>query len=313
MELREIQKKYLSPQNISKLKNLELKAKFIVEGFITGLHKSPYHGFSVEFSEYKPYNQGEDIKSIDWKVFAKTDKLFSKKYEEETNLRNYILLDVSDSMRYPIQKNSLSKLEYSIYLSAALFYLMLKQKDAISLCLFDENINKFLPPKSLRSHLLRILTELDKELQNQEIFTRKTATEKVLYKLAARIKQRGLIVLISDLFTPRKSAKELLRGLRYLKHQKHELLIFHITDKKTELDFDFPNRPLVLQDLETAEKIKVEPAKIKEEYQKNIKIFFEEIKKQCVNWQIDFIETDLQTPYDKVLFNYLVKRKKINK
>ncbi len=313
MEIRELQKKYLTPQHISKLKNLEFKARFIVEGFITGLHKSPYHGFSVEFSEYKPYNQGEDIKTIDWKVFARTDKLFSKKYEEETNLRNYILLDVSDSMRYPAEKNKISKLEYSIYLTAALFYLMLKQKDAISLTLFDEDLRKFLPPKALRSHLLRILSELDNELRNQELFTRKTATEKVLYKLAPRIKQRGLIILISDLFSPEKNIKELLRGLKYLKHQKHELLIFHITEKSTEINFEFPNRPLLLKDLETGEKIKVEPAKIKEEYSRNVTTFFQEIKKQCTHWQIDFIETDINQPYDKVLFNYLVKRKKIRK
>ena len=302
----ETQKKYLNPKYIATLKNLELKAKTIVEGFITGLHKSPYHGFSVEFSEYKPYNKGEDLKTIDWKLFAKTDKLFSKKYEEETNLRCYLLVDVSDSMRYPT--TGLSKLEYSIYLAAALSYLMINQKDAVSLTLFNDKITKFLPPKALNTWTLNILYELDKELQNKELFTHRTATHKILYELAPRLKQRGLIILISDLFNPENTLKDLLRGLKYLKHNKHEVIIFNVVDKPTEIDFQLPNSPVILKDLETAETLKINPLQIRENYKRKVNSFFSEIKKQCLNWQIDFVEADINQPYDKVLLKYLIKR-----
>ncbi|MFW5659590.1 MAG: DUF58 domain-containing protein, partial [Bacteroidota bacterium] len=196
------QQQYLDPLVVSKLKHIEMKARLIVEGFITGLHRSPYHGFSVEFAEHRPYNAGESLRNIDWKVYGKTDKLFTKKYEEETNLRCHIVLDVSDSMRYPNQqKGRLSKLEYSAYLAAAMAYLMLKQRDAFGLTLFDTDMQLHMPPKAKQSWLVQTLVALENVVKEQEIFVHRTATPEVLHQLAKKVGRRGFVILLTDLFT----------------------------------------------------------------------------------------------------------------
>lgn len=309
-----VQIKYLDPLVVSKLKNIEVKARLIVEGFITGLHKSPYHGFSVEFAEHRPYNTGEPLRNIDWKVFAKSDKLYVKRYEEETNMRCHIVLDVSDSMRYPVDSaDTLSKIEYGAYLTAALSYLMISQKDAAGLTLFDENIQYFSPPKAKLSYLVPMFVKLQEVVNERQLFTHKTATAQALHQIAAKIQRRGFVVLITDLFTNMHEINELFPALQRLRHSNHEVLIFHLLDKKTEEFFNFPNQPLILKDLETGEEIRVQPEQIKNQYRTIMSNFIEQVKKKCRELQVDFFEIDIQKPYDKALLDYVVKRKQLVK
>ncbi|MEM6342592.1 MAG: DUF58 domain-containing protein [Bacteroidota bacterium] len=301
--------KYLDPLVVGRLKNIEIKAKLIVEGFITGMHKSPYHGFSVEFAEHRPYNAGESLKNIDWKVFGKTNKLYSKKFEEETNLRCQVVLDVSDSMRYP--QKGMTKLEYGAYLAAALQYLMIGQRDAAGMTLFDESIQFSAPPKSKYSWLVPIFKKLEEVVASTELFTRKTATAKVLHEIAMKFHRRSFVVLITDLFNQQEDSDELFKALQHLRHEKHEVLVFHLLDRPTEEDFDFPNRPVILKDLESGEKIEVSPHQIRDQYQSLMRKFKARFKQKCYEFKIDFIEVDIQQAYDKVLTDYLVKRRSI--
>lgn len=300
---------YLDPLVVRKLKNIEVKAKMIVEGFITGMHRSPYHGFSVEFAEHRPYNSGESLKNIDWRVYGKTDKLFVKRYEEETNLRCQVVLDISDSMRYPVNSDTqLSKLEYGGYLAAAIQYLMIGQRDAAGLTLFDEKIVYNAPAKSRYSWLIPQFVELEKIVQNANLFTHKTATASVLNQLAVKFHRRSFIVLITDLFSTVEKQEELFRALQHLRHAKHEIIVFHLLDKKTELSFDFPNRPLLLKDLETGETVEVLPNQIREEYQRLTSQLTASFKRKCYELNVDFVETDIAQSYEKTLTDYLVKR-----
>lgn len=301
--------KYLDPVVVSKLKHIEIKAKRIVEGFITGLHKSPYHGFSVEFAEHRPYNPGESLKNVDWKVYGKTNKLFSKKYEEETNLRCQVVLDVSDSMRYP--QKGMSKLEYGAYLSAALQYLMIGQRDAAGMTLFDEEIRFYAPAKSRYSWLVPMFKKLEEVANSTEYFTHKTATAKVLHQVAMKFHRRSFVVLITDLFNQHDAQDELFKSLRHLRHEKHEVLVFHLLDRKTEQNFEFPNRPIILKDLETGEKLEVLPHQIKDKYQEMMKAYNTKFKQKCYEFNIDFIEVDIAQSYEKVLTDYLVKRRSL--
>ncbi len=301
--------KYLDPVIVSKLKHIEIKAKLIVEGFITGLHKSPYHGFSVEFAEHRPYNVGESLRNIDWKVYGKTDRLFSKRYEEETNLRCQVVLDVSDSMRYPTE--GISKLEYGSYLAAALQYLMVQQRDAAGMTLFDDDLRYYAPAKSRYSYLMPIFAKLEEVVSQKDYFTRRTATAKVLHQVAMKFHRRSFVVLITDLFGQEAHSDELFKALQHLRHEKHEVLVFHLMDQKTEQNFDFPNRPLILKDLETGEKIEVQPNQIRDEYRQLVTSNKARFKQRCYEYGMDFVEVDIAKPYDKVLTDYLVKRRKI--
>ncbi|TAE54719.1 MAG: DUF58 domain-containing protein [Bacteroidetes bacterium] len=300
--------KYLDPVVVSKLKNIEVKARTIVEGFITGMHKSPYHGFSVEFAEHRPYNPGETLRNVDWKVYGKTDKLFSKKYEEETNLRCQVVLDISDSMRYP--QTGISKLEYGAYLSAALMYLMIGQRDAAGMTLFDEEIRFYAPARSRYSWLLPIFQRLEELLAGREFFTHRTATVKVLHQVAMKFHRRSLVVLITDLFNPGEDPDQFFKALQHLRHEKHEVLVFQLLDKETERDFDLPNRPVLLQDLESGEKIEVMPQQIRAHYRELMQSFSNTFHKRCNEYGIDFVEVDIRQPYDKTLTDYLVKRRR---
>jgi len=306
--------KYLDPIVVSKLKNIEIKAKLIVEGFITGLHKSPYHGFSVEFAEHRPYNPGESLRNIDWKVFGKTNKLYTKKYEEETNLRCQVVLDISDSMRYPDRKKNpdrLTKLEYGAYLSAALQYLMIGQRDAAGLTLFDEQMVFHAPPKAKYSWLIPMYTKLEEVAASTEYFTRKTATSKVLHQLAVKFSRRSFVVLITDLFNHTESQDDFFKALQHLRHAKHEVIVFHLLDRETEQDFNFPNRPIILRDLETGEKIEVKPHQIRDRYKQMMGDYKTRFKKKCYEFNIDFVEVDIAQSYEKVLTDYLVKRQSL--
>ncbi len=301
--------KYLDPVVVSKLKNIEVKAKLIVEGFITGMHKSPYHGFSVEFAEHRSYNVGEPLKNIDWKVYGKTDKLYSKRYEEETNLRCQVVLDISDSMRYPAE--GVSKLEYGAYLAAALQYLMMGQRDAAGLTLFDSDIRFYAPPKSRYSWLVPMYQELEKVVADKERFTHQTAAARVLHQVAKKFHRRSMVVLITDLFNPGESTDELFQALKHLRHEKHEVLVFHLLDRKTEDQFDFPNRPVILKDLESGEQLEVMPHEVREAYRNSMSAYLKRFKQRCFEFSIDFVEVDVAQSYEKALTDYLVKRRKV--
>ena len=289
----------LSPKIIYRLNNLFLKAKFVVEGFIVGLHKSPYHGFSVEFLEHRLYGSGDEIRHIDWKLWGKTDRYFVKQFEEETNLKSYLLIDQSLSMKYKSIKTD--KLEYAKLLAASIGYLMLKQQDAVGLTLFDDRIRLHIPPRSKRSHLHVILSQMEKIKAGPE-----THIATVLHQSAEAIKKRGLIILISDLLD---SPEEVLSGLQHFRYKGHEVIVFHILDPQ-ELNLDFTHRTR-FKDLESGDEIITEPWHIKIDYQNNMEKFCNFYKTQCRKNKIDYIRLSTNTSLDIALTEYLLKRKKL--
>lgn len=302
-------RRFLDPVFVSRLKNMELRARLIVEGFITGLHKSPYHGFSVEFAEHRPYNAGDELRHVDWKVYAKTDRPYVKQYEEETNLRHYVVLDTSPSMRYRYS-TGLSKLEYSAYLAAALHFLMVKQRDATGLIAFDEDVHTLLDPKSTQSYLRQILLTLER-LAASNPDGRRTRAASTLDKVAERIARRSLVVVLTDLFENVARHEALLKSLRHLRHKGHEVLVFHVLESETERQFRFPDVPMVFRDMETGEEISVQPAQIRENYTEAVRLFSENFRRRCLEQNVDFIEVDTAEPYDTALLAYLRKRNKL--
>ncbi len=289
----------LSEEVIAKLDKFKLKAKLIVEGFIIGLHKSPYHGFSVEFSDHRQYNPGDAIKNIDWKVYAKTNKYYIRRYEEETNLKAYILIDHSKSMGY--SSGNITKLDYAKNLAAALTYLMLNQQDASSLLTFTDKITAYIPPKSMKSYMNIIFNRIY-SLKPED----RTNTAEVLHSLAEKIKKRGLIILISDLID---DPEEILSGLQHFRHKKNEVILFHIRDKQ-EYMFDFQYETEFI-DAETDEKLLVNPWMIKSDYQKEYLKNTEYLKNKCFESKIEYNPIDTDTKYDEVLLQYLLKRIKL--
>ena len=298
-KVQEDYRRFLQPEVISKLSNLELKARLVVEGFITGLHRSPYHGFSVEFAEHRQYMPGDPIRNIDWKLFAKSDRYFVKEFEEETNLKAYILLDASASMGYTSSK--ISKLEYSRYLAASLTYLMLKQRDSVGLLVFDEGIRRYIPPKAARSHLNIILKELDSAEASE-----KTDVGGAFHELAERIKRRGLIIVISDLFD---EPDRLLVGLKHFRHKKHEVIVFHVLDPY-EKDFSY-SREAKFIDMETGEEILTNPWQVRGSYKERLGDFITDFRRECRESMIDYFPIDTSTSFDISLFAYLGKRAKL--
>ena len=309
MATQESARRYLDPVVVSHLKNMEMRARLIVEGFITGLHKSPYHGFSVEFAEHRPYNPGDELRHVDWKVFAKTDRHYLKQYEEETNLRHYVVLDTSPSMRYK-HSSGLTKLEYSSYLAAALHFLMVKQRDATGLIGFDDAVHTLIRPKSTHSTLRQILVKLEQLNQTPEA-TKRTSAAAVLNEVAERISRRSLVVVITDLFENIGEHEALLKALRHLRYRGHEILVFHVLESETERNFQFPDVPMVFRDMETGEELSLQPAQLKQNYAEAVKAFSDRFRKQCLGYNIDFIELDTAEPYDTALLAYLNKRKKL--
>jgi uncharacterized protein (DUF58 family) len=300
-------RRYLDPVIVSRLKNMELRARLIVEGFITGLHKSPYHGFSVEFAEHRPYNPGDELRHVDWKVFAKTDRHYVKQYEEETNLRHHVVLDTSPSMRYR-HSGQVTKLEYGAYLSAALHFLMVKQRDATGLIGFDETVHTQIVPKSTHTHLRLILGTLER-LVSGDVRDRRTSAASVLHEVAERIPRRSLVVIITDLFENIAAHDELLKSLRHLRHRGHEVLVLHVLESETERRFRFPDVPMLFRDMETGEEISLQPAQLRENYQEAVRVFSERFRRRCLENNIDFVEMDTAEPYDTALLAYLNKRK----
>lgn len=289
--------RYLDPKVISQLKGLDLIARLVVEGFLVGLHKSPYHGFSVEFAEHREYKPGDELKYMDWKVFGRTDRHYIKVFEEETNLKAYLIIDRSGSMGF--RSNGISKLEYVKYLASALSFLLLRQKDAVGLLLFSKQLDSYIAPSSRKNHLNIILKELDQLDPGGE-----TSLSSVLLELADKIKRRGLIIIFSDLFDDFESV---LKSLKIFRHKKNEVLVFQTLDK-AELLFPFKG-DMLLRDMETKEKINVDPQSIRKFYRGKIEQLISSYKKEFRNASIDYQFLITDTPYDKALLSYLAKRK----
>jgi uncharacterized protein (DUF58 family) len=292
-------RRFLDPVVVSKLATMELRARLVVEGFVTGMHKSPYKGFSVEFAEHRQYMPGDPLKHIDWKVYGRTDRFYIKEYEEETNLRGHILLDSSASMGYGA--DSISKLEYGRYLAAALIYLMLKQQDSVGLLIFDEKIREFVPPRSNPTQLHLLLSELDRARPSAE-----TDIGLALHELARRIKRRGLVVLISDLLD---DPDRVLPGLKHFRHMKHEVIVFHVLDPR-EVEFRF-DVDATFRDMETGELMTTEPFSIRGDYLRAVEEWMARLKRECAESRIDYVPIRTSTPYDRALFSYLEKRKRL--
>lgn len=307
----------LHSQRVKQFSKLELIAKQVVEGFITGLHKSPFHGFSVEFAEHRLYNTGESTRHIDWKLYAKTEKLFVKRYEEETNLRCQIVIDTSSSMYYPIMDNSneenVNKIGFSTYAAAALVHLLKKQRDAFGVSLFSDEVELHTETKSTTTHSQLVFTELDKLLKPLEKgVSKRSSGAQALHEIAEKISRRSLVILFSDMIeNSEKNQDDLWNALQHLKHNKHEVILFHVLDKKKEIEFDFENRPYRFVDLETGEELKLNPLEVREAYKKSMKTFEHDLKLKCGQYKIDLVEVDISQGFDQVLLPYLLKRKKL--
>jgi len=298
-------------QEIRQLANLELLARQVVEGFITGLHQSPFHGFSVEFAEHRLYNNGESVKNIDWKLFAKTDKLFVKQFEEETNLRSYLLLDTSSSMNYP--QKGLSKLQFSVYAIASLMYLFKKQRDAFGLGLFSDKIDWLSQARSTSTHLFYLFAELEKAYNQPRINTQ-TDLSNVIHHIAEEVHQRSMIIVFSDMLENSMNAEKtqaLFAALQHLKYNKHEVIIFNVSDYQHEIDFKFDNRPHHFVDMESGEEIKVHPGRVRESYRAALNQYRHELELKCAQYKVDIIDANIHEGYNHLLKTYLVKRNKV--
>ena len=298
--------------DVKQLDNLELLAKQVVEGFIIGLHKSPFHGFSVEFAEHRIYNQGESTRNIDWKVYARTDKMFVKKFEEETNLRAQIVIDTSSSMYFPRNRkdNELNKLEFSALAAASLMNLLKKQRDAFGLSLFDSQVNIHTKAKSSSTHYRLLISYLEK-LIKEDVDDKKTSVADTLHQIADSIHKRSLVIIFSDMFDKNEDSDALFSALQHLKYNKHEVVLFHVTDKKLEEEFEFENRPHEFIDMETGERIRLQSNQVREFYTEKLKSYKEALKLKCLQYRVDFVEADIRKGFNDVLEKYLVKRKKM--
>jgi uncharacterized protein (DUF58 family) len=299
--------KYLQPDVISKLANMELRARLVVEGFITGLHKSPYHGFSVEFAEHRQYMPGDEIRRLDWKVYGKTDRYYIKQYEEETNLSSTLILDASNSMSFSSapygkkKEQGISKLVYASYVAAALAYLMVQQRDAVGLTVYDQSIRTSLPPHATQAYLRKILLDLEHVQPGNG-----TGTAASLHRIAEQMQRRGLAVILSDLFD---DPSEVLAALKHFRHNHHEVLVLQILDP-LERSFAFGG-DAVFKDLESGEEMMSQPYHLQRAYQKEMQAFVERYKRECRENNIDYVLMDTATPFDTALFQYLTKRRRM--
>ncbi|MBU1698659.1 MAG: DUF58 domain-containing protein [Candidatus Eisenbacteria bacterium] len=293
---------HLDPLLVSKLQRLDLVARLVVEGFLTGLHRSPYHGFSVEFAEHRPYMPGDSLRHVDWKVYGKRDRYYVKKYEEETNLRAHLILDASASMGYKSGGAVFSKFDYGVRLAAALTYLMLHQQDSVGLLLFADQVLRFVPPRSAPSQLRLVLAELDKARVQGT-----TEIGQSLHHLAAQVRRRGLVILISDLMD---DPAKILSGLKHFRHRKHEVIVFHVLDP-AEIDFPFKEESVFI-DSETQEKLTTIPWEIADEYEARLAAWKKLYKKECADHHVDYVEIRTDMPFDLALLRYLEKRKKLH-
>lgn len=294
-------------------KNLELLARQVVEGFIAGMHKSPFHGFSAEFAEHKIYNQGESTKHIDWKLYAKTDRLYTKRYDEETNLRCHLILDNSSSMHYPesvnTSINNLNKAGFSVLACASLMHILKKQRDAVGLSIYGEHYDYYAPEKGSERHHQMLLNTLSSAVTIKPN-SKTTETYKYLHQIAEKIHRRSLIFVFTDMFQTSEEDEKLFEALRHLKHNKHEVILFHVFDKAKELSFDFDNRPKRFIDIETGEYINLYPDNIKENYETAVNHYFTNLKLRCGQYRIKYVEADIQRGFNSILTTYMIERQK---
>lgn len=302
---------FFKDYDLKGIENLDLFAKQVVEGFIIGLHKSPFHGFSVEFAEHRLYNSGESLKNIDWKLYARTDKLYSKKYEEETNLRCQIVIDQSSSMYFPREeKGNINKLRFSALAAAALMNLLKKQRDAFGLSLFDENVNLHTENKSNIRHYNLMLNYLYNVIIDDKL-NNKTLASKGLHEIAEKTHKRSLIIVFSDFMSSQEELDSLFSALLHLKYRKHEVILFQVADNSKEFELDYQNRPYLFIDMETEEKIRMHSQDFKKLYIEKIKKYKEELMNKCMQFNIDFVEADIAKGFYPILNSYLIKRNKM--
>lgn len=297
-------------EKISSFQHLELLAHQIVEGFISGMHKSPFHGFSAEFAEHKLYNAGESTKHIDWKLFAKTDRLYTKRYEEETNLRCHLIIDNSSSMHYPKLKSDQffyeSKIGFSVLASAVLMNLLKKQRDAVGLSLFSDTYEFYAPEKGSERHHRMILNQLEQLLEPQRT-TKSTDTISFLHQIAEKMHRRSLVILFTDMFQYEDEAK-LFAALQHLKHNKHRVVLFHVTDSKTELKFDYDNTPRKFIDMESGETVNIFADNVKKQYENEVAEYFKKIAATCAQNRIKYVPVSVGNDFEKILTTYLVEK-----
>ena len=302
----------LLTSHIADIQNFELLANQVVEGFITGMHKSPFHGFSVEFAEHRLYNTGESTRHVDWKLFAKTKKMFVKKYEEETNLRCHLIIDNSASMHYPIIKTptlqNLSKIGFSAIAAASLMELLKRQRDAVGLGIYSDGIDFYSAAKGSEKHRRLLLLQLEELLKKKSTATTDTYT--ALHEISEKIHKRSLIFVFTDMFQTNKKKTELFEALRHLKYNKHEVVLFHTYEGKTELSFDFDNAPKKFVDVETGEYINLHSENVKERYSKLMKKYVNELKMKCMQYKIDYVPVDIHKGFHQILISYLISRKR---
>mgnify|MGYP006122813573 FL=1 len=296
--------------------NLDLFAKQVVEGFITGLHKSPYHGFSVEFAEHRLYNSGESTRHIDWKLYARTDKLFNKRYEEETNLRCQIVLDTSSSMYYPNYENpsleNPNKILFSVYATAVLMNLLKRQRDAIGLSTFTHKLDFHSPNRTTQRHYRLLYNELDKLLKVNAIDQkRETASSEALHQISEMLHKRSMVMVFTDMIADDKDLEQQFEAFKHLKYNKHEVVLFYLTEPKTEIDLEFENKPHKFIDVESGQDIKLSPNQLKELYKEQAQNHIAELKLKCLQYKIDLVEVDINKGFEQILISYLLKRKKM--
>ncbi len=296
--------------------SLEFIARQVVEGFITGLHKSPFHGFSVEFAEHRQYNSGESIKHIDWKLFGRTDKLYVKRYEEETNLRCHIIIDNSSSMYFPVKPDvgidNPNKITFSIYAAAALINLLQRQRDAVGLSLFSDKIELSTRARSTSVHMKYLYTEMEKMLEPIATNVRKpTRASEALHQIADMIHKRALVIIFSDMLEREGDLDEMFSALQHIRYNKHEVVHFHVVDKAKEIDFDFEYRPYNFIDMESGEEMRLSPLELRKQYAESANAFVQELKLRCGKYMIDFVPADINAGFRQILHPYLLKREKL--
>lgn len=299
--------------NVSGFKNLELLAKQVVEGFIAGMHKSPFHGFSAEFAEHKIYNQGESTRHIDWKLYAKTDKLYTKRYDDETNLRCHIIIDNSSSMHYPkttsFALDHLNKIAFSALASASLFHILKKQRDAVGLSIYSDAYDYYAPEKGSERHHQMLLSQLSEMVVSTPL-KKQTETYQYLHEIAEKIHRRSMIFLFTDMFQSTVEQEKLFEALRHLKYNKHEVILFHVFDKQKEMSFNFDNKPRRFIDVETGDYINLYADTIQENYHKAVSRYFEILQLKCAQYKIKYVEADINKDFNNILITYMIERKK---
>jgi uncharacterized protein (DUF58 family) len=290
--------KYLDPQTLASMHGLELRARHIVDGYVSGVHRSPYHGFSIEFAEHREYVPGDDLRYVDWKVFGKTDKFYLKQYEEETNLISYLLLDTSESMRFKSDRAALSKLEYAQCIAASLAYLVLQQQDSVGLVTFDREVRALVRASSNPSHLRQLL-----HVMEETVPERKTNTGPIFHDLAERLKKRGIVIVLSDLFD---DVPSLLAGLKHFRHRRHEVILFHILDP-AELEFPY-DQLTMFKGLEEYGDVLADPRALRKAYLAEFQEFLKQVRQGCRAQRIDYVEMPTSQPLDIALSSYLARR-----